>query len=138
MPAELKTTKKTIESAELMVNIEINDDNRRPLGLAAHNVLATFKWEQDDKGHATLKKVLSDIKAALGVRAPRGDGEAPEKDAEKATKPAQKRTRAPKKDAAEDKKDAGAAPEGGEKPAAAFNPFEVPADAAGTSGGDKK
>lgn len=96
MPAELKSEKKTVTTSMLKLDIEVTDDNRRPLGLAAIAVLEGFSWDENDEGHTELKKALREIKTALNVRAPKSTDKADKSAAPKAP-PGEKPPKAPRK-----------------------------------------
>ena len=96
MPAILKSEKQTVTTSILELKIEVTDDNRRPLGLAALAVLSGFAWDENDEGHKALRKSLGEIKTALGVRAPKAGDKAGRSAAPKATA-GEKPAKAPRK-----------------------------------------
>jgi hypothetical protein len=96
MPAELKSEKKTVTTSMLVISIEVTEDNRRPIGLAAHSVLSGFAWDDNDEGHSALRKALGEVKTALNVRAPKA-GDKPGKAAATECTTEERPAKAPRK-----------------------------------------
>lgn len=79
MAVELKTEEIVTVHQTLAINEKIDDESKRPLGLACHAVIEEFEWDPDNPGHLLLQQLLRDIKNALGVRASRKTKDEPKK-----------------------------------------------------------
>ena len=69
MAVQLKKEEIVTVNQVLSLEEKITDDEKRPLGLACHQVVEEFEWDMEDEGHLFLMQLLKNIKNALGVRA---------------------------------------------------------------------
>ena len=125
MAVELKVKEVVTVTQTLAIEHEITDDDKRPLGLACHEVAEGFEWDPENPGHATLQRLLKDVKNALGVRVSK------KKEDEKP-----KKTRKPRKPA-ETKSEASppAASNGDTAPGGSPPPDKAPVEEASSTGG---
>lgn len=68
MAVQLKTEEEVLVKQTLNLEQEITDEDKRPFGLACHEVVEEMDWDLDNTGHVILMQLLKDIKNALGVR----------------------------------------------------------------------
>jgi hypothetical protein len=98
MAVKLKTEEITHVTQTLVLEQEVTDEEKRPLGLACAAVIEDFEWDEDDVGHDALQQLLKDIKNALGVRVSRKKKKAPAKKKAAKKKAAKKPAEEPTED----------------------------------------